>query len=275
MAEHLRMTDDGRPFFAHVHVVEPHDPYTAPEEYEVGRDELEPVRWDFASVEDCSDLRRNFRDLDPEELALAQAHARIVYEAEVRYLDDQLAVGLQVWRERGLLDDTLVVFWSDHGEQLWEHGEYNHAYDLHYGENDALFALWADNLEPGVWDGPVSLQDLAPTVLQVAGLDVPSAMTGYPLGEAPEDRLRRAITLDRAGQSALRREELKLLFRWPSGERLLFDRVADPLETTNIFDADDPRHAALWTEMVPYVQGAEALVPGVDVNWANVNGSAP
>jgi len=275
MMEHLRQGDDGSPFFAHVHMIEPHDPYDAPEEYEVGRDALDPVRWDFADGSDVNDLRVNSDELEPEELALAQAHARIVYEAEVRWIDDQIEAGLQAWRDRGLLDDTLVVFWSDHGEQLWEHGRYTHAYDLHYGENQALFSLWAVGLEPVRWDGPVSLQDLAPTVLQAMGLDTPPQMTGFPLGEAPPDRLRRAVTADREPQNAMRREELKLVFQWDTSARLLYDRVADPEETTNVFDADNPRHAALWEDLVPYIQTTDAMLPGETVDWAAVGGAAP
>ncbi len=268
MLEHLNMTDDGRPFFVHVHTVEPHSPYDAPAEYEVGRDELEPVDVDFTDAAQVSDLRRTHQDLSPDELALAQAHARIVYEAEVRYLDAQLGAALETWREEGLLDDTLVVFWSDHGEQLWEHGEFTHAYDLFYGENDALFALWAANLVPVRWEGPVSMQDLAPTLLAVAGLDVPDEMTGYPLGEAPEDRLRRALAVARGqGHNAVRRGDEKLVFRWATGEHFLFDRGVDPQETNNLWDPTDPEQLALWEELLPYVEATEALVSDVSVDW--------
>lgn len=268
MLEHLKMTDDGRPFFVHVHTVEPHSPYDAPAEYEVGRDELDPVDIDFTDDAQVSDLRRTHDNLPPDELALVQAHARVVYEAEVRYLDAQLDLALENWREEGLLDDTLVVFWSDHGEQLWEHGQFTHAYDLFHGENDALFALWADNLVPLRWEGPVSMQDLAPTLLAVAGLDVPDEMTGHTLGEAPEDRLRRAMAVARGqGHNAMRRGDQKLVFRWTTGEHFLFDRGVDPEETDNVWDPTNPEHLALWDELLPYVQATEAMVSDVSVDW--------
>lgn len=264
----LKTQGDGSPWFVHVHAVEPHAPYDAPQEFAVGAELLPPIPYDLSDNSDVNALRADDATLPPDELALAQLHVDVAYQAEVRWLDDQIGRGLEAWDEAGLLDDTLVVFWTDHGEQLWEHGNFTHAYDLNYGENDALFALWAKGLQPGVWTGPVSAEDIAPTVLSVVGVPVPDAMTGFPLGTAPDDRLRRAVSVARGqGHNALRRGDLKLIFRWTTGELMLYDKAADPQETTNRFDLTTPEHAALWLELRDYVEATEPLAPDVSVRW--------
>jgi arylsulfatase A-like enzyme len=261
--------EDGTPWFAHVHVVEPHAPYDAVE-FEVGRDALAPIDYDLADGADMVRLRADLPSMSDEDAALVQAHVRLAYDAEVRSVDDQIARALSGWDEAGYLDDTLVVFWSDHGEQLWEHGHFTHAYDLNYGENNALFAVWAKNLVPGVWTGPVSAQDIAPTVLTVLDQAVPEEMTGFSIGLAPADRVRRAVSVARGeGHNSLRRGDLKLIATW-SGQRSLFDKSLDPGETTDRFDPTNPEHMELWDQLAAYVADTQRMAPDVDVDWASL-----
>lgn len=267
--EHLLEVGEADPWFVHIHITEPHAPYDPPEEYLTkGLAGLDPIDFDLRDNDDVNALRTSWQDLDPDTLALVQAHLAVHYQAEVRWLDDQLAVGLDAFEAAGFLDDTLVVFWTDHGEQFMEHGDLTHAYDLHVEENQALFALWAPTLEPAVWDGPVTLADLPPTVFAALGLPLEPQWTGAPLGQAPPDRDRLAVAVTRAdGHNALRRGPHKLVFEWSTGERVLFDVVADPGETVDGFDPADPTSAAMWSALRPYVEGTSALAPDIAVVW--------
>lgn len=110
------------------------------------------------------------------------ARARLAYRGELRYFDDTLA-GL--WADldgRGLLDDTLVVFFTDHGEQQMERGVLDHGFELYAEENRSVAGFWAKTLVPGTWTGPTLHTDLPVTVLGLLGL--PSTGTGIPLGQA-------------------------------------------------------------------------------------------
>ena len=151
-------------WFAFVHLYDPHAPYVAP-------------------------------------VTFRQAHPEDPYAAEVAYIDDALGRFLEALRERGLLDNTLIVFTSDHGEGLGEHGEKTHAmfaYDstLHV----PLILKWEGVLpESRRVPSRVRLIDVAPTVLEMAGLDTFEGNQGgvapsVDSGTVPGERIARATS---------------------------------------------------------------------------------
>ena len=127
------------PFFAFLNLYDAHDPYDAPEGY----DSL---------------------------FARPQA-PRDAYDAGIRYMDDELRRVLQVLRERGVLDQTLVVVTSDHGEQWGEHGLHNHGNSLYLPVIHVPLVMRLPGVVPAGarHDAPVSLTDLASTLLAVTG----------------------------------------------------------------------------------------------------------
>ncbi|QDU84517.1 Arylsulfatase [Planctomycetes bacterium Pla163] len=123
--------DPGRPWFAWLHMMDPHHPY-AP----LPQDDLytatgtrlhEPAlrqRWSSGWDE--------LKNLDPDHggaATLAEASAEFIadsnrYDGEVRATDRFVGSLIEQLREYGVLDDTLIVFASDHGEMLWEYRDY-------------------------------------------------------------------------------------------------------------------------------------------------------
>jgi arylsulfatase A-like enzyme/Flp pilus assembly protein TadD len=104
------------------------------------------------------------------------------YAGEVAFVDASLARLLAGLRDAQLLDDTLIVATSDHGESLGEHGEVTHGYGLY----DATLAVPLVLRGPGIPQGrvveePVRTVDIAPTVLRRAGLEPPPAVDGRDL----------------------------------------------------------------------------------------------
>ena len=168
----------------------------------------------------------------------------------------------------GLLDDTLVVLWNDHGEQFWEHGFQSHAYTLYREENDGFAIFWAKNIVPGAWTGPTSSIDIAPTLMRLLTGEVPPPMTGYPLGEAPDDRARFAFAVARLGPvQSVRHGSMKMTFSWLGEAPRVFDLAADPGETVDVYDPADPRTLALWEQLLPRLALAEPLVPEARLTW--------
>jgi len=144
----------GKPFFLWLHFYDPHLPYRAPE----------PFRSRFAGRP---------------------------YDGEIAYTDAALAKLFAALRSRGLFDSTTIALTADHGEGLGDHGESTHGYFIYDSTLRVPLLVKAATAtaarSPSASAGtaysadlqaPVSLVDLAPTLLRLAGIDVPSSMQG-------------------------------------------------------------------------------------------------
>jgi arylsulfatase A-like enzyme len=255
-------------WFAHAHAIEPHVPYAPPEEYLAEVNALPPIIWDLSDSGDHYGARDTWPNMSEEAQELVLQHMMLRYQAEIRYVDDQIAAGLADLEAQGLLDDTLVVLWNDHGEQFWEHGNLTHAYHLHHEENDGFLVMWADNIVPARYDGPTHATDLAPTLLQLLEQPIPDEVTGVPLGSRSADSPRFAHSVARrGGVSSVVHDGQKLIFDWDSGLPQRYDLLADPLETVDLWGTDPAADQALWALLQPQVQEASALAPDQFVLW--------
>jgi arylsulfatase A-like enzyme/Flp pilus assembly protein TadD len=108
------------------------------------------------------------------------------YDAELRYVDEQVGVFLDSLRRQNLFDSSLIVLTSDHGEGLGEHGEKTHGYFIYQSTLWVpLIVHWPAsnaNFPPKV-DSPARLMDVAPTILQFAGISPPPEFQGRSLLE--------------------------------------------------------------------------------------------
>jgi len=253
--------DDTDKFFLHMHHMEPHASYSPPEEYVEGEEDLPP--WGGGNLRNRDihyGWRNDYDGLEEGVQELLEAHLRVLYEGEIRTIDDRLRQNWAVMEEEGYLNDTLVVIWNDHGEQFWEHGSQTHAYMLYGEENDGFAIFWSRNIVPGTIDTPTHAIDLPPTVLSVVGEDIPGVVTGYPLGEAPDDRLRFSSALARkGGVNMVTRNGMKLQYRW-NGSVDYYDRVADPKEQVDLYDPTDPEMLELWDELVLQAEAMGELI---------------
>ena len=255
----LKGNDD--PWFLHLHYLEPHAPYSASEEYMVGLDALDPWPSDLSDKDTHYEARGQWPKMSETEQSLLEAQLRVRYAGDVRYLDALIEETWEDYDDKCWLDDTLVVVWSDHGEAFWEHGRQTHAYNLTGEENDGVLFFWAKNIVAGTYDAPTSAIDLVPTLLDLYGIPIPDEVTGVPLGQADAERPIFAGTLGRlGGVQAISKASYKLQYHWESGRVRLWDRAADPLETEDLYDPDDPTVQALWAELQPVVSRMAELV---------------
>lgn len=256
-------------WYLHVHVMEPHAPYAPPAEYLTEVEELPVIPWDLSIKDEHYDAGSAWPGLTEYERDLLDQHMQLRYNGEIAYLDDQFRT---IWADltaRGLLEDTLVVFWNDHGEQFWEHGNQSHAHKIHAEENDGFMFFWAQNIIPGTWTGPTSQIDFLPTLHKLYGGEtLPPEITGLPLGEAPEDRARFALTSARRNTiQAVRKDQYKMLFTWATGKVELFDVEADPTEQVDLYDPTDPIALELWDLLRPRVELADQAVLDENPRW--------
>jgi len=259
--------------YGHLHLMEPHQPYAPPIDYLSDLIPLGPIAYDLG---DTDGHNAAVYDLITGALTGAEAdkviaHMKIRYRGELQYLDDQLEAWWATMQADGLLDDTLVVVWTDHGEQFFEHGYQTHAWTLHDEETEALLFFWSDQLSGVQHSGPTSGIDMAPTVLASLGVPVPSSIEGLTVDQIPADRPRFTAVSGKGGVfQAVVTPTHKLHYGWtdpadppefaPYSQGIyVYDRVADPDEATNLFDAGDPTTQDLWNLLLPQVEAALPL----------------
>jgi len=131
------------PFFLWIHLYDPHAPYNPPKEFLAG--------------------------------------GRTPYDGEIAYADSQVARLLDALRARGLSDRTLVAIAGDHGEGLGDHGERTHGMLVYDSTLRVPLVIAAPGRPAAARDEPVSLADLAPTILRAAGIAPPDVMKGRDL----------------------------------------------------------------------------------------------
>lgn len=112
---------------------------------------------------------------------------RAQYAGEVRWTDDHVGRLFAALRERGLWDDTLVILTADHGEEFFEHGAKGHKKNLHVETVRVPLIVKYPGQHEGLRDDRlVSLVDVAPTVLDVVGLEPDFPVQGRSLRVPPE-----------------------------------------------------------------------------------------
>lgn len=115
------------------------------------------------------------------------------YAQSVQDSDPLFAEFMEQLRRSGHDKDTIVVLVSDHGESFWDHGLWSHGTGLAQSQIQIPMVIWApEHIAPQVIDAPVSLLDVAPTLLDLAGLEALPQADGHSLrglmegGQAPE-----------------------------------------------------------------------------------------
>ena len=250
--------DPGRPWYVQVHYVDPHEPYNPPDEYLRGLEDLPPIAYNLSTHDGLSQLTADWPTLSWAARRLIQEHLGVYYRGELSFLDAEIGWLLERLESRGDLEDTLVVLWTDHGEQLFEHGAQGHGKALYLEEADAIAALRAPGLAPARWTGPTTHVDIWPTILDAldGAPDDGGALMGVTAGGRPADDHRFALQyVDLSTRQVIERGGVRMHYLWqPPGERLLYRVGDDPDERVDVYDAADPEVIALWDLLTPEIE---------------------
>ncbi len=248
----------------HLHFIEPHAAYAPPLSFYSETLRLDPVPTDLdlnLKNQHYSATLDVWPTLSEADQALLETHLRLRYAGEVAWLDHKLARILADLSAAGMLSDTLIVFFTDHGEQFWEHGHQSHAYTLHGEENDGVWFMWAPNIVPARHALATGQIDILPTLLQLYDLPVPNSITGVPVSEVSADRALHALTVARlGGAQSVMRDGWKLTYGWGGGAKL-YDRSVDPHELQDLYDPNHPVVQELWPLIVDRLSAAADLAP--------------
>lgn len=267
----LREEREG-PFFAWMSLFDPHFPFDPPLEYLEMYDprrvplpryvpgELEGKPW--CQREGHLKTHRDGRGFV--EFSEEQIRGMVAaYWGMVSFLDYEIGRVLDALDETGLAEDTLVVFASDHGDMLGDHGLLTKGPFFYEGAvRVPLILRWPGQLAAGSRvAGLVNLVDFAPTMLEAAGVETPRTMQGRSLlpaarGEAWSSRestlcfYRESETprVPPVHATMLRTARYKLVAHHGSREGELYDLETDPDETRNLWWED--RHRQVRDELL-------------------------
>ncbi|HZP48171.1 MAG TPA: sulfatase-like hydrolase/transferase [Vicinamibacterales bacterium] len=227
-----------QPWFAWIHLYDPHEPYDAPEPW---RSQHEP------------------------------------YDAEVAYTDATIGRLIDNLKAAGQLDSTLVLVCADHGESLGEHGERTHGSFVYDATMRVPWIVWsASGAIAGRIDDLVQLIDVAPTALDLVGVASPREFEGRSLARPKSDGASVAyleamdanVTRNWAPLTAIVSGTRKFV-DLPIPE--LYDLAADPGESSNVYARDgdtartlDARLRDLRASFDARAAGADKTVLGSD-----------
>jgi arylsulfatase A-like enzyme len=216
-----------RPFFLFLNYFDPHGPYNPPPMY------IEPIvsRQEFMA-----------RSRDPQaKMEIDQ----ILYDAEIRFMDEQIGGIIKALKEMGLYEDAWIIVMNDHGELFGEHGLKGHGSSLYEGTVRCPFIVkWPASWTP-VPDPEARCQqvDLLPTVVERLGLKLETAFEGEPLGkishpavcELFKNQGAKGPRFDRS-LKAIFAQQYKLIVSSKQGDpdAGLFDLVLDPGENLDL-----------------------------------------
>jgi arylsulfatase A-like enzyme len=231
--------DDLRePFFLYVHTIEPHSPYEPPARH---RERFASDAGDLGRRVSLDSIRHAATAPTPREVD----QLRRLYDAEVAYADENVGKLLGALRERGLYQESLVIFLSDHGEELYERGGLEHGHSLHCELLDIPLLIKppaSRGYAPRRVAGLVRQTDVLPTVLELAGAPPLETAEGRSLvrelrGErvqADERAYSFLELVDHAGASVSTGRWKLVETERPERARLLFDVEHDPEERRDV-----------------------------------------
>ncbi len=243
MVRTIKRRDPTRPAFWYLAYRHPHPPLVPLTAYlDLYREPVDaPCHGSWAPDTAAMPLRlRAVRERESYLATPAQiAAARRAFYALCTHIDHQLSVVIGTLREEALLDDTVLCFTSDHGDMLGNHGLWAKQLFYEYSANVPLLLIGADSaasrIEPGVDGRLVGLADVMPTLLELAGVEVPASAEGRSaVTAAPRSWLYGEMSEGIFASRMVHDGRYKLIY-YPAGNRChLFDLRADPHELTDL-----------------------------------------
>jgi arylsulfatase A-like enzyme len=244
--------EEKRPWFAVAYWMGAHAPYEPSPEYnlwaEEGHEDINVRGCDGVDPDAYPAGWECFNDLNAGNVTWSEEewqYIRDLYDAEILEHDALLGRVWEAVEERGMADDTLFAFISDHGESLADHGDIN-AWHVWPYDDTQLVPLVVRY--PGVFPATVQREqvrtmDLYATYMELTGGPADHPMDSESLTEVVDgqsgDRVSVGATAAGSGRQWYRHDGYKIIYSRENEEnnvQELFDLVADPMEQTNLWD---------------------------------------
>ncbi len=282
------------PFLLYAHATDPHAPYRPPAGFEekfANPAETAEFNRQYASLRDKGQYgggtvvsREGCRKsgVDPDKF-IRRAMDR--YDGEILHDDASLELLAGKLKQLGILDNTLIIVVSDHGEEFWDHGWTAHGHSLYQELTHSVFLMWNPKLLPGARRiaEPVQLVDVMPTILDLLNLKAPNIVQGQslvPLARGLPFRRRTPVVTSRFAHPnakpngfvpenrintfALIEPGWKLIYR-EKGKDVglnrveLYDRRTDRAETNNVAAAHPQDVERMMTELGKWLDAQKQI----------------
>jgi arylsulfatase A-like enzyme len=191
-----KLDRSGKNFF-YIHYLDPHDPYRPPVNYGFFQgNPPQPPPFIYAisgEAEVKTKIKKDptYSGIPTPKQPSDNNFNYIVsqYDGEIRHIDFNVGKLIETFESMKILDDSLIIITSDHGEEFLEHGLFRHGFQL-YNETIRvpLIFYWKNHLDTQVRDVIVSGVDIAPTIMDFCGQDVPASMLGSSLLRKKNDK---------------------------------------------------------------------------------------
>jgi arylsulfatase A-like enzyme len=267
------MAKDDKPFFLFLRHMEPHSPYLPPPPFDTmfyTKDPTDKSKKTMKKVFDFKPFAEFFRSWMPPGVTDVD-WAIAAYDGELAYMDVCQQVIMQRLEDLGVLDNTLIVYTSDHGETLFDHDIYFDHHGLYDQTLHVPLIYWRPGLVPegGYAPGYTLQEDVVPTVLELLGLDNElrknkfDGKSAAPLMFGDQDALRSEFYIT---ECTWMRKRGWRTPHWKYFEALepdfhgkpkqeLYDLINDPGELNNLAEAQPDQCKALKKRMTDWVKG--------------------
>lgn len=268
MARYVRRRDPDRPAFWYLGYRHPHPPLVPPQRFLEQYAEIEidpPVYGGWAE----GDLPYNLQGVQARSIYSEREirWARRAFYALCTHIDQQIGALIGTIREEGILDETIIMFTSDHGDMLGDHNMWAKQTFYEGSSNVPMVLLGeAQDRKIGVGktdDRLTGLQDVMPTLLGLAGIDAPDTLDGRSMvSAARRDYIYGEFGEGQHSSRMIRDPQYKLIW-YPCGNHTqLFDIEADPQEMVDL--GADPIHAETVARLMAVLRSE---MYGSDVKW--------
>ncbi|GHV95087.1 arylsulfatase [Spirochaetia bacterium] len=276
--EYLDENNGKRPFLMWSGFIAPHPPFDVPDSWAdlyKGVSLPAPAKTK-TPLSALAEENKHIADY-PDESYLRRA--RELYFAAISFVDHQVGRILFKLREIGQIDNTLIIYTSDHGEMLGDLGTYQKFLPYDFASRIPMIIRYPQRIKQGsLCDDFVDLNDLLPTMLDAADVNYPDKNISLP-GESlfknsgQKDRSVQYVEhcKDKRRWVSLRSKSYKYNYYYGGAYKELFDMTSDPQETMNLlYDNPSMEHLAIATGMhrqlaeIEAVQGLEGYIQNGD-----------
>lgn len=247
-----------QPFFLWLHYMDVHGPYQS--------------RSGISYINKFESERLWRKAVKKPDSVTESEHERLkhLYKKEVEYLDECIDDILQTLEHLGISKDTIIVLTADHGEQFLEHGRYSHPHQLYDELIHVPLVIYEPEAEPEEVDELASLLDVAPTVCDIIGLDVPEEFKGGKLTRPNRSSGHRNHVISEADlyphyKAAVRTRDWKYIRNDGQDRDELYNLNQDPNERDNLINTGEDSQAKLTKILDSHLTGEDREI-GEDIS---------